>query len=209
MTLPSHSASPKGPREPGAVAEPFVHESGSDAARATAAPGFDPDYWATCREGVRLIALRTFGDPAIAEDIAQEAIARALDVSARRPGEIADLGAFVYGIARHAIADAIRSRSRAISVASEHAHYDPRPDALSDLISDEERAHLKRAVQELSHGDSRLLRLAYVEGLTSVEIGVRLRQSPATVRKRKERAIERLRSAFSMNASHSAGQRDY
>lgn len=146
---------------------------------------------------MRLVALRALGNAAAADDVAQEAIARAIGVLRADGGpQIADLGAFIYGIARHIIADVQRAR---------HDHHgskvlellpDPRPDALSQAVSADERQRLRRALDSLAVSDRKLLELCYVTGLGAVEIAERLREPPERIRKRKSRALARLREAF-------------
>jgi RNA polymerase sigma-70 factor (ECF subfamily) len=147
--------------------------------------------------GVRLMALRALGDASIADDVAQEALARAITAlekgSLRQQGNMA---AFVAGIARHIITDYIRARRR-IEVdidMIELAH--GKPDALATLIADEEKAQLRAALEDLSAVDREILRLSYDEGMSPAEVAERLGETSTVVRKRKSRALERLRSAF-------------
>src|ERR1700674_4454018 len=63
------------------------------------------------RSGIRLMALRALGDADAADDVAQESLARAVDVLRCPP---ANLGAYVAGIARHVIADHFRMRQRVV-----------------------------------------------------------------------------------------------
>lgn len=141
------------------------------------------------------MALYALGDPSLAQDVAQEAITRAL-ARASEVHEPANTAAFVAGIARHIITDHIRARRRieldVTSVDIAEAH----PDALAQLLSEEQRQQLKEALLSLSAGDREILRLSYEEGLSSDEIAHRLEETSAAVRKRKSRAIERLRASF-------------
>lgn len=147
--------------------------------------------------GLRVLALRQLGNAATAEDVAQEAIVRALGAIAngqlREPHKVA---AFVAGIARHIITDHIRAKRHvevdvfAIELPSAH------PDALAELISSEERAQLRHMLARLSTADQELLRLTYEEGLSAAEVAERLQETPVVVRKRKSRALERLRANF-------------
>jgi RNA polymerase sigma factor (sigma-70 family) len=171
-------------------------------AKAAAAPGpieLDPRQLELLGAGVRVIALRALGDADAAADVAQETLARAVD--ALRRGRLADpakLSAFVRGIAHNVIADLIRSRARAPSVPVSESLDLPsaEPNALDALLSAEEIARLGAAFAALSEGDRRLLRDAYFEGLSSAEVAARLGEPDARVRKRRSRALERLRRAF-------------
>src|SRR5262245_45696877 len=106
------------------------------------------------------MALYALGDASLAQDIAQEAITRAL-ARASEIHESSNGAAFVAGIARHIIADHIRARRRieldVASIEIPEAH----PDALAQLLSDEQRRQLKQALLKLSAGDREILRLSY------------------------------------------------
>jgi len=151
------------------------------------------------RSGVRLLALRSLRDPELAEEAAQETLARAL--AAVRDGQVRDpahLGAFARGIARHVIADVHRARQRTIPL-DDAATIDrpcPDPDALQAMVSAEESARVRAALAALSQADRELLRLSFFEGLAPAELADRLGQPATRIRKRKSRALERLREAF-------------
>lgn len=151
--------------------------------------------WDAYTDGVRFLAIRALGDRATAEDIAQEAILRAIKAfndPQREP--VIDRAAFVHGIARHLIIDAQRERhtrphlSIADSLPAEH------PDALAALIGRETHRKLRIALRQISAADRKLLRLAFVDGLRSPEIADVLGESDVGIRKRKSRLIDRLRS---------------
>ncbi len=151
------------------------------------------------RLGLQIMALRALGDPDAAEEAVQETLVRALD--ALRDGRIGNpdkLGAFVRGIARHVIADAHRARQRS---ARQQPLSDTSPaggdaDPLTALINAEERDHVRSALTQLSAGDREILHLSFFEGLTPVEIAERLGEPPLRIRKRKSRALNRVRRAL-------------
>lgn len=165
-----------------------------DAARSLGA-----DTLGTLRSGLRLMALHALGDADAAEEAAQEALARALAaLSNGRAPEIHNLGAFVHGIARHVIADVQRARQRLVGAEALANQPDPASteDALGRAIAAEEREQVRAALRRLSTGDRRILHLSFYEGLTPAEVGERLGEPALRVRKRKSRALERLRRAF-------------
>lgn len=128
-------------------------------------------------------------------DAVQETLTRAVEaVRAARVPEDAALGAFVYGIARHVIADVLRRRSRS-AVASVDptalAARDPSP--LDLLISAEERSALARALGELPRADQQLLRSCFVDGERIAQVAARMGQPAERLRQRKSRALKRLR----------------
>ncbi len=159
----------------------------------------------TCRAGVRLMALRTLGDADLAEEVAQESITRVF--TAFRSGEqrIEHLGAFVHGIARHVIADALRAQKRLDGPEIIDFTPSPAPDPLAALISTEERSFLRSALSQLSRPDRRMLRLSFLDGLTPAEVGRRMGEPSLRIRKRKSRALERLRRIFLNGSGHDEG----
>ncbi|PYP61556.1 MAG: hypothetical protein DMD37_13210, partial [Gemmatimonadetes bacterium] len=138
-----------------------------------------------------------------AEEAVQETLARAVAALARdQLADPAKLPAFVAGIARHVIVDMQRARYRSVSLESlpVAAHPSYHPDALKALVLAEERARVRAALVSLSESDRDLLGLCYVEGLAPTEIAERTGEPAERIRKRKSRAMDRLREAF-----HGAG----
>ena len=103
-----------------------------------------------------------------------------------------------------------RARYRMVSLESLPlaAHPSYHPDALKALVSAEERARVRAALLSLSESDRDLLGLCYVEGLAPTEIAERTGEPAERIRKRKSRAVERLREAFhGADAPRHAGAR--
>lgn len=158
-----------------------------------------PEELEQLRAGLRIMALRALGDPDAAEDVAQETLARAVEAIQQgrfREGE--SLGAFVRGIARHVIADTFRrqGRTRGFHALRHTGERPPSKDALAGLVSAQEKQRLRRALERLSPGDQEVLRLSYFEGLPPAQIAERLGEPSGRIRKRKSRALKRLRRAF-------------
>jgi RNA polymerase sigma-70 factor (ECF subfamily) len=153
----------------------------------------------TLRAGLRLMALRALGDTDAAEEVAQETLGRAVATLADgRTPEIRNLGAFVHGIARHVIADVQRTRRRLVGAEALANQPDPASteDALGHAVAAEERERVRAALRRLSSGDRQILHLSFYEGLTPAEVADRLGETSLRVRKRKSRALERLRRVF-------------
>ncbi|UCC71647.1 MAG: sigma-70 family RNA polymerase sigma factor [Gemmatimonadota bacterium] len=168
-------------------------------------PGGKPELTALeqLRLGLQIMALRALGDLEAAEEAVQETLVRALEALRNgRPRDPEKLGAFVRGIARHVIADArhARQRSAPLEAVLESECGTSLDDPLAALVSDEERDLVRRALTELSAGDRDILHLSFFEGLTPVEIAERLGEPALRIRKRKSRALRRLRRAFSRGA---------
>lgn len=159
------------------------------------------------RPGLELLALRTLGSADASREAVQETLARAVVALANgQPSDPARLPAFVAGIARHVVVDMLRARRRVVSLESlpPTDQASPNADALTALVSAAERARVRDALSQLSNADRELLRLCYFEGLTPGEVAARLREPADRVRKRKSRALERLRQAFHGESHESA-----
>ncbi len=160
-----------------------------------------PDELERLRAGLEIMALRSLRDREAAEEAVQETLTRA--VEAAKQGRIKNpekLGVFVRGIARHVIADMIRARKHTTGLealaGTPSAPDDPDSDALSLIISKQQREQLRVALADLSATDQEILHLSFFEGLTPAEIAHRLNEPAERIRKRKSRALLRLRSAF-------------
>ncbi len=169
-------------------------------------PGVSATELETLRSGLTILALRRLGDPDAAEEVVQETLARALEALRNgRPREPGKLGAFVAGIARHVVADVYRKRGRTVSLDTlpESAHPRATADPLNGLVSASERERLRASLERLSAGDQEILRLSFFDGFTSAEIAARLREPADRIRKRKSRALKRLRVVFG-DAGHTS-----
>ncbi len=158
--------------------------------------------------GVRMIALRSLGNVEDADEVAQETLARAFHaVEEGRLETPEKLGAFVTGIARHVIADTHRRRNRTLPPGSELPVAGHPADQLVALIAAEQAHRIRFALSTLSPTDREVLRLSFYEGLEPAEIAERLAEPAPRVRKRKARALDRLRLAF-LRVSREEGKND-
>ena len=159
------------------------------------------------RSGIRIMALHDLRDPDLADEVAQDTMVRL--VQALREGRLQDpahLGAFTRAIARHVIVDMLRARQRlAATATTEEPASDE--DSLGALVSAEQAARVRSALEQLSAGDREILRLSFFEGLTPQELAERTGEPSPRVRKRKERALERLRKAFLEGSGHGMAAR--
>lgn len=182
--------------------EPRIVTQASEPAFQTGEQQSVPD-WGAYAEGAYLVALSALRDPSLAEDVAQEAVARAIAaVAARHKDAISNLGGFVYGIARHVIADMQRRSAKLAPLSAATDLAERRADALSAAVSEEQQRSVHAALQLLSHGDRDVLYLCFFEGLEPTEIANRTGEPPERVRKRKSRALERLRQIFLRQPGH-------
>ncbi len=158
------------------------------------------------RPGLRLLALRALGDPEAAQEVAQEALARAV-AAADRGTRIRDgrLAAFVAGIARHVIADRRAATAREVPLDAAHDLASRAPSALDQLLTAERRREVRQAIVRLSAEDRRILHLSFVEGLGPAEIAAREGEPAERIRKRKSRALDRLRQLLVQPPGHETG----
>ena len=154
------------------------------------------------RSGIRIMALHDLRDPDLAEEVAQDTMVRL--VQALREGRLQDpahLGAFTRAIARHVIVDTLRGRQRLVATATPEEPASDE-DTLGALVSAEQATRVRAALAELSAGDRDILRLSFFEGLTPQQLAERTGEPSPRVRKRKERALERLRKVFLEESGH-------
>jgi RNA polymerase sigma-70 factor (ECF subfamily) len=156
------------------------------------------------RAGIRIMAWGALRDADAAEEVAQETIGRVMQAlreeRVRRPES---LGAFARAIAHHVIVDTLRARRRIEPLGQNGAEaLACEDDSLGSLISAEQATRVAVALERLSAGDREILRLSFFEGLTPQELAQRLREPGARVRKRKERALERLRAVLVGSGGH-------
>ena len=159
----------------------------------------EPDELDRLRAVLEIMAVRALGDMDAAEEAVQETLTRALQ--ALRDGRLKEpdkLGAFVRGIARNVISEQIRDRKRLTELKTDpHSGTLPRsPDPLDLLISQDEEQRVHGAMSELAQSDQEILRLSFFEGLTPTDLAERLGEPAERIRKRKSRALARLRRAF-------------
>jgi len=189
--------------------ESVAAEAPPDAAAAAAKAGY-PDLAERFWSRLRLFSLRRLGDPADAEDVAQETLRRVLD--ALRDGRVRKpeaLPAFVFQTARNVCLQRGRSSRRETRALSRLKHSDQpgsrEHDALTALVSAERRRAVRRAVEQLSDTDRQLLRLIFYEDTATEEVARRLGISSGAVRVRKHRALRRVSELL----EHEAEAADY
>jgi len=163
----------------------------------------------TIARGLEIVAVRALGNADEARDAVQETLARALAAvrSDRIPPGVA-LEGYVYGIARHVIADVHRRRARdgdpTMDPGALHA---PDPSPLDALIQHEERDMVARVLATLPVADRELLERCFVRGERVAAIAARMGEPADRIRKRKSRALERVREVLSRSAgSHETPQ---
>jgi len=160
------------------------------------------------------LAQRMLGDPAEAEDMAQEACLHAfLSLSRLRDPE--RFGAWLYGIAVNLCR--LRLRARRSTYALEDweggrvargftwAEAQPAPEAAYEIR--ELHAVVLNAIALLPPEQQVVVRLHYLDGLTLTEIGVLAEAPLGTVKARLHRARERLRASLAAELAQEFAER--
>jgi RNA polymerase sigma-70 factor (ECF subfamily) len=144
------------------------------------------------------LALKMLANEAEAQDLLQEVF---LSLWKKAPMFRADRGsAFAWMVAqvRHRAIDRIRSRRRRGELLESNApHLEPTGSATTSSAQNcetSERAReVRSAMGQLSDEQRQVLRLAYFEGLTQVEIAEKLEEPLGTIKARAARGLARLR----------------
>lgn len=134
-------------------------------------------------EGVfRMVRFRLGTDP---EDAAAEVFVRAWAALPRYRDTGAPFAAWLYGIARHVVADEIKRRTRTLSVADvpDRHVFDQPP---------EDRMVLARAIASLPDEQRKVVELKFLAGLTNPEVAQALGISTGAVNAKQWRALAKL-----------------
>ncbi|MFF8805929.1 sigma-70 family RNA polymerase sigma factor [Streptomyces omiyaensis] len=151
---------------------------------------------------VHTLAARALGDPREAEDVTQQVFVAAWHGRANFRPERGSLPAWLIGITRRKIADALTSRTRRVELAAtlgatlEHAdRTDESPERILDrLVVTEELARLPRVQRDV-------LALAYFADLTQTQIADRTGMPLGTVKSHARRGLQRMRHSLAPAAT--------
>jgi RNA polymerase sigma-70 factor (ECF subfamily) len=143
------------------------------------------------------LALRSLRERAAADDVTQEVFIRAWRSRASyRPGA-ARLPAWLVGITRNVINDALAARSRQYDIerAALRLVTDPASDAdAKDVEAVADRITLEDELERLGDPQRAIMRLAFYEDLTHDQISSRLQLPLGTVKSHIRRSLTRLRA---------------
>ncbi|MFE0677331.1 sigma-70 family RNA polymerase sigma factor [Streptomyces sp. NPDC058867] len=154
---------------------------------------------------VHTMATRSLGDTHEAEDVTQQVFIGAWRGRAGFHPERGPLGAWLVGITRRKIVDALAARTRRLSLVDAAAHRadGPRPevsapdDVLDRIVLLDELARLPRQQREV-------LGLAFYEDLTQTQIAERTGMPLGTVKSHARRGLHRLRLALEQSRADTA-----
>jgi RNA polymerase sigma-70 factor (ECF subfamily) len=146
---------------------------------------------------VYTLALRSLGERTAADDVTQEVFIRAWRSRTSYRPEAARVPAWLIGITRNVISDALsaRSRQRYLEQAAIHLVTDPTGGGDRGLVDEvAERLTLDEELQHLGDPQQAIMRLAFYEDLTHDQISSRLDLPLGTVKSHIRRSLSRLRT---------------
>ncbi|NKY15773.1 RNA polymerase sigma factor [Streptomyces somaliensis] len=151
---------------------------------------------------VHAMAARSLGDAREAEDVTQQVFVAAWRGRAGFRPERGPLGAWLVGITRRKIADALEARTRRLRLAEAAARVPdgavpPDGDTAPDAVLD--RVLLAGELARLPHRQRQVLCMAYYEDLTQSQIATRTGVPLGTVKSHARRGLHVLRRRIEQN----------
>ncbi|AKZ60118.1 RNA polymerase sigma factor [Streptomyces ambofaciens ATCC 23877] len=154
---------------------------------------------------VHTMATRSLGDPHEAEDVTQQVFIGAWRGRQGFRPERGALGAWLVGITRRKIVDALAARTRRLTLVDSVARdcdpdrsLEPAPEAVLD------RVLLVDALSRLPRAQREVLCMAFYEDLTQVQIAERTGVPLGTVKSHARRGLHRLRLAVDQGRTQDA-----
>jgi RNA polymerase sigma-70 factor (ECF subfamily) len=161
---------------------------------ATAERALDFDaLYRDARDDVFAYAATLLRDSAAAEDVTALAFERAYRRRSRFDVRRGSPRAWLFGIARNAALDELRSRKRAASAELPGPLADPSPDEAAELAA--ERDAVRRALGRLAARDREVIALKYHAELSNAELAAVLGVSASNAGTLLHRAMTKLREA--------------
>ena len=107
--------------------------------------------------------------------------------------------AWLFGIARHKVADHFRSHRSELTIEVAYGESIRKGDSLSTLIQTEEAQRISALIHKLDEQDQELLRLRFVAELNFGEIARLINSNMETTKKRVYRLLTHLRQQLELN----------
>jgi RNA polymerase sigma factor (sigma-70 family) len=136
------------------------------------------------------VCMRSLGEVTEAEDVTQKVFLAAWDKRHNYKPERASLSAWLMGITRNKIVDAHQGRARQRRIADQVA-YNTEPARETQDVA--ERLIIADEIARLDEMPQRVLRLAFYEDLTHMQIAERLQLPPGTVKSHIRRSLIKIR----------------
>jgi RNA polymerase sigma-70 factor (ECF subfamily) len=155
---------------------------------------------------LRLFSAHQLNDSAGAEDVTQEVLRLVIEaIRANRIDNQEALPGFVFQTARNVCMHWVRSKLREQSAFARYERESTEEasgsDALENLVSAERAQEVKRALERLHPDDRELLAMIYYDEFDTAEIARRYHITPAALRVRKHRALQRLSAELELGGN--------
>jgi RNA polymerase sigma factor (sigma-70 family) len=145
---------------------------------------------------VYTLCLRSLGDVLDAEDATQRVFVKAWQGRGSYDAQRASLSAWLVGITRHTIADAHEGRSRQRAIAERLSVAVATEDATTSDADLVERLTMADELAKLQPDAQEVVRLAFYDDLTHLQIADRLGMPVGTVKSHIRRSLVRLRESM-------------
>ncbi len=145
-----------------------------------------------------LFANGYLGDIGLAEEAALDALYE-LAKHPRRFSGRSGIGTYLFSIARHKALDRLRRRVRESAAPLDESMTDGADRVLEEVLENEKKRELYRAVNELPRDMREAVHLVYFEGMTYSEAARVLKKSPKQVDGLLYRARKKLRESLTDN----------
>ncbi len=155
------------------------------------------------RYGRRLFrfGVQMLGNDGLAEELVQECFLRLWRTAARFDAERANVGTYLFVIARSVALDIRRRPSSRPLLPAEDVYTPPPFDTIEQIL---DSVIVREALDTLSVPHLQVVRLAYNQGFTQSEIAERLGLPLGTVKTRMYQAMRSLRTALDERGIHAA-----
>jgi RNA polymerase sigma-70 factor (ECF subfamily) len=151
------------------------------------------EIYTTYHPRVLNYALSQLRDPQTAEDIASEVMLKVLESIGRYRFNGVPLAAWVFRIARNALIDVRRRRSRYAGCTLPDGLASPNADTAAKVEAALDRDRLHEALRGLREEHRHVLVLRFMEGMNTAEVAYVLGRSQSSVKALQYRALNRLR----------------
>lgn len=145
------------------------------------------------------IALRSLGEVTEAEDVTQKVFVAAWTGRTTYRPDRAKLPAWLVGITRNKVTDSHNARSKQSRIRSEIA-VNIDPSAIPEPMDVAERLIISEEISRLDEVPQRVLRMAFYEDLTHMQIAERLQLPPGTVKSHIRRSLIKLKRRLEVRA---------
>jgi RNA polymerase sigma-70 factor (ECF subfamily) len=139
---------------------------------------------------VYTVALRSLGDVSEAEDVAQKVFVAAWTGRHNYKPERAGLPAWLMGITRNKVVDALQARTKQRRIQTEMATNYDEPQQPFDIA---QRLIIAEEISRLDEVPQRVLRMAFYDDLTHAQIAEKMQLPPGTVKSHIRRSLIKLK----------------